>query len=235
MCPLDVKRPSCEGFQPARVGETSAVVADLEERERWLENQNSLRGLRVRELLTSTEAIDIDGATASIQYPLRWHHLAVVMWYPERSGAGDELSRLQRFLRELAQAANAGAAPLFVAADQTSGWAWLPYRSAAPHAVETVRHFAWGRPNSPRLAIGAALPGVQGFRRSHRQAEAARGVAIAGGQRVPTLISATDPRLSAAAGLKPLRPPISTNSSSNGTGRSARLSPATGPQMRWLP
>jgi DNA-binding PucR family transcriptional regulator len=149
--------------------------------------------------LTSTEAIDIDGATASIQYPLRWHHLAVVMWYPERSGAGDELSRLQRFLRDLAQAANAGATPLFVAADQSSGWAWLPYRSAPSHAVETVRHFAWGRPNSPSLAIGAALPGVEGFRRSHRQAEAARGVAIGGGQRVPTVISATDPGLSAAA------------------------------------
>ena len=175
------------------------VAVYEEERERWLENQNSLRGLRVRELLTSTEAIDIDGATASIQYPLRWHHLAVVMWYPERTGAGDELSRVQRFLRELAQAANAGAAPLFVAADQTSGWAWLPYRSAPSHAVETVRHFAGGRPDSPGLAIGAALPGVEGFRRSHRQAEAARGVAIAGKQRVPTVISATDPGLPAAA------------------------------------
>jgi DNA-binding PucR family transcriptional regulator len=175
------------------------VAVYEEERERWLENQNSLRGLRVRELLTSTETIDIDGATASIQYPLRSHHLAVVMWYPERSGAGDELSRLQRFLRDLTQAANAGGTPLFVAADQTSAWAWLPYRSAPSHAVETVRHFAGGRPNSPSLAIGSALPGVEGFRRSHRQAEAAHRVAIGGGQRVPTVISATDPGLSAAA------------------------------------
>jgi DNA-binding PucR family transcriptional regulator len=175
------------------------VAVYEEERERWLENQNSLRGLHVRELLTSTEAIDIDGATASIQYPLRWHHLAVVMWYPERGGTGDELSRLQRFLRDLAQAANAGSTPLFVAADQTSGWAWLPYRSAPPDAVEKVRHFAGGRPDSPSLAIGAARPGVEGFRRSHRQAEAARGVAIAGGPPALTVISATDPGLSAAA------------------------------------
>jgi DNA-binding PucR family transcriptional regulator len=175
------------------------VTVYEEERERWLENQNSLRGLRVRELLTSTETIDIDSATASIQYPLRWHHLAVVMWYPERSGAGDELARLQRFLRDIAQAANAGATPIFVAADQTSGWAWLPYRSAPSHAIETVRHFACGQPNSPSLAIGAVLPGVEGFRRSHRQAEAARGVAFACGQPVPTVISATDPGLSAAA------------------------------------
>jgi DNA-binding PucR family transcriptional regulator len=175
------------------------VAVYEEERERWLENQNSLRGLRVRELLTSTEAVDVDGATASIQYPLRWHHLAVVMWYPERSGAGDELARLQRFLRDLGQAVNAGATPLFVAADQTSGWGWLPYWSAPSHAVETVRHFAMGQPNAPSLAIGAALPGVEGFRRSHRRAQAAREVAIAGGQPTPTVISATDPGLSAAA------------------------------------
>jgi hypothetical protein len=175
------------------------VAVYEEERERWLENQNSLRALRVRELLTSTEPIDIDEASTSIQYPLRWHHLAMVMWYPERSVSGDELSRLQRFLRELSHAANASATPLFVATDQTSGWAWLSYQSATPGAVPTVRQFATERPNSPSLAIGTVLPGVEGFRRSHRKAEAARRVAIAGGHRAPTVISATDPGLSAAA------------------------------------
>jgi hypothetical protein len=175
------------------------VTVYEEERERWLENQNSLRGLRVRELLTTTEHIDTDEASTSVQYPLRWHHLAMVMWYPERSVAGDELSRLQRFLREVGHAANASVTPLFVAADQTSGWAWLSYKSATPGAVATVRQFAGGRPNSPNLAIGTVLPGVEGFRRSHRKAEAARGVAIAGGHRAPTMISATDPGLPAAA------------------------------------
>ncbi|HSS23668.1 MAG TPA: helix-turn-helix domain-containing protein [Mycobacterium sp.] len=176
------------------------VAVYEEERERWLENQNSLRGLRVRELLTTTQAIDVDAATASIRYPLRWHHLAVVMWCPDGGVAGDELSRLQRFLRDLAQAADASAIALFVAADQTSGWAWLPYRSAPPSGVvEIVRHFARGRPNSPSVAIGTVLPGVEGFRRSHRSAEAARGVAVTGGHRAPAVISATDPGLSAAA------------------------------------
>jgi hypothetical protein len=175
------------------------VAVYEEERERWLENQNSLRGLRVRELLTSTEPIDIDEASALVQYPLRWHHLAMVMWYPERSVSGHELSRLQRFLRELGHAANASATPLFVATDQTSGWAWLSYKSATPGAVATVRQFTREQPNSPSLAIGTVLPGVEGFRRSHRKAEAARGVAIAGGHRGPTVVSATDPGLSGAA------------------------------------
>jgi hypothetical protein len=201
--------------EPVRLAVLEAITATLfeyidwisqqvvtvyeEERERWLENQNSLRGLRVRELLTSTEPIDIDEASTSVQYPLRWHHLAIVMWYPERSVAGDELSRQQRFLRELGQAANASVTPLFVATDQTSGMAWLSYKSATPGAVATVRQFAGGRANPPSLAIGTVLPGVEGFRRSHRKAEAARAVATAGGHRAPTVVSATDPGVSAAA------------------------------------
>jgi hypothetical protein len=175
------------------------VAVYEEERERWLENQNSLRGLRVRQLLTSTEPIGVDEATATVQYPMRWHHLAMVMWYPERKVSGDELSWLQRFVRELGHATNAAATPLFVATDQTSGWAWLSYQSATPDVVVAIRQFVKGRPNSPSLAIGTLLPGVEGFRRSHRRAEEARGLAIAGGHRAPTVISATDPGLSAAA------------------------------------
>src|ERR1700756_5341927 len=118
------------------------VVAVYEdERERWLENQNSVRAVRVREVLAGKKAVDIDAATESIRYPLRWHHVAVVMWYPDVNSDGDELARLQRFARELGQAANAGSAPLFVAADRTSGWAWLPYRSAPPDTAALVRRF----------------------------------------------------------------------------------------------
>ena len=175
------------------------VTVYEEERERWLENQNSLRGLRVRDLLTTTDAIDIDEASASVQYPLRRHHLAMVMWYPERSVAGDELSRLQHFARELGHAANASATSLFVAADQTTGWAWLSYQSTTPAAVATVRQYVGTRPNPPSLAIGTVRAGVEGFRRSHREAEAARALATAGGHRAPTVISTTDPGLSAAA------------------------------------
>ena len=101
-----------------------------DERERWLENQNSLRGLRVREILAANKTIDVDAATTSIRYPLRWHHLGLVMWYPDPGTEGDELARLQRFVRELGEAAAAAASPLFVAADQSCGWGWLPYRAA---------------------------------------------------------------------------------------------------------
>jgi DNA-binding PucR family transcriptional regulator len=176
------------------------VVAVYEdERERWLENQNSVRALRVREVVDGKKTVDVDATSDLIRYPLLWHHLAVVMWYPDEGARGDELAGLQRFLRELGQATDVGSNPLFAAADQTTGWGWLPYRSAPPNAIESVREFTRKRADSPCVAIGTIAPGVDGFRRSHREAQAARGVAICGGAHGAAVIAASDPGLAAAA------------------------------------
>ena len=160
--------------------------------------------LRVREILAANKTIDVDAATTSIRYPLRWHHLGLVMWYPNPGTEGDELARLQRFVRELGEAAGVAASPLFVAADQSCGWGWLPYRAEAPDAVAKVRRFALARPDSPSVAIGTMAGGVEGFRRSHREAEEVRGVAIVSerlNSSTPTVIAATDPGLSVVARL----------------------------------
>ena len=176
------------------------VVAVYEdERERWLENQNSLRGLRVREVLAANKAVDADALSTSIRYPLRWHHLAVIMWCPDEGTGGDALASLQRFIRELAQAAGAEANPLFVAADGLCGYGWLPFRAEPSDAVAAVCAYAQKRGDGPSLAIGTMAPGVEGFRRSHREALGARAVAMASGRHERTVISASDPGLSIAA------------------------------------
>ena len=175
------------------------VAVYEEERERWLENQNSIRALRVREVVAGKTKVDVDATSESIRYPLRWHHLAVVMWYPDEGATGEELARLQRVLRELGQATAVGSNPLFAAADQTTGWGWLPFRSAPPSAVEAVRQFARKRADCPSVAIGTVTSGVDGFRRSHREALAARSVAVAGGSHESTVFAASDPGLAAAA------------------------------------
>jgi DNA-binding PucR family transcriptional regulator len=178
------------------------VVAVYEgERERWLENQNSLRALRVREVLAANKSIDVDAATNSIRYPLRWHHLGLVMWYPDVGSEGNQLARLQRYLRELGESAGVAASPLFIAADRSCGWGWLPYRAAAADAAAKVRQFTLARTDSPSVAIGTMADGVEGFRQSHRLAETARGVAVIAKRPEPTVISATDPGLSVVAHL----------------------------------
>jgi DNA-binding PucR family transcriptional regulator len=170
-----------------------------EERERWLETHNSMRALRVREVLDGRMPVDIDSAAAAVRYPLRLHHLALVVWYPGAGGEADELGRLQRFVRQLATAVQTDAAPLFVTADRTSGWAWLPYQSPPAGAVAAVRRFAQQCPDSPAVTVGLPLAGVKGFRRSHRQADAARWVALARGDAGPDVLAYNDFGLAAAA------------------------------------
>lgn len=177
------------------------VTVYEDERERWLENQNSLRALRVREVLAANKLVDADAASTAIRYPLRWHHLGLVMWYPDAGLEDDQLARLQRFLRELGISAEAAAPPLFVAADRSCGWGWLPYRAAADDIPAKVREFTLTRPDAPSVAIGTMANGVDGFRQSHREAETARGVAVIAKRGEPTVISATDPGLSVVARL----------------------------------
>ncbi|HTH85283.1 PucR family transcriptional regulator [Mycobacterium sp.] len=176
------------------------VVAVYEdERERWLENQNSLRAVRVREVLAANKAVDADASSTSIRYPLRWHHLAVIVWCPDEDAEGDELASLQRFVRELAQAAGADANPLFVAADRRCGYGWVPFRAEPSNAVASVCAHAQKRRDGPSLAIGTVDAGVEGFRRSHREAQGARAVATSSGRHERMVIAASDPGLSIAA------------------------------------
>ncbi|WP_051024211.1 MULTISPECIES: PucR family transcriptional regulator [Nocardia] len=174
------------------------VAVYEEERERWLENRNSVRAMRVREVLAQDTAVDVDDATAAIRYPLRRHHVAMVLWYPDPDSDSDGLARLQRFVRELAGAVDVAAAPLFAAADRTSGWVWLPYTSDPDDPAARIRRFAATRPDAPHIAIGAVGVGVEGFRRSHRQAQRARTVAARSGA-ADKVVAATDPGLTAAA------------------------------------
>jgi GGDEF-like domain/PucR C-terminal helix-turn-helix domain len=169
------------------------------ERERWLENQNSLRAMRVRDILMGKTPVDVDAAAATIRYPLRWRHLSVVIWYPPADTEGDELARLQRFLHKLGEETGAAAAPLFIPADRTCGWGWLPFHTATPEAIETARRFATASAHAPSVGIGSVAAGVDGFRRSHRQALAAYSVATARDQRDRTVLAVTDPGLSVAA------------------------------------
>lgn len=169
------------------------------ERERWLENQNSLRALRVRELLAARGSIDVDAATAAIRYPLRSHHLSLVLWRPWDNTDDNALLRLQRFMREAANLTETSASPLFVAADRATGWGWLPFRTAVPEAIEQVRRLATTCADPVGVAIGTVAAGVNGFRTSHRLANAAYSVAVARDPRQPSVIAAADPGVAAAA------------------------------------
>ncbi|MET8799047.1 helix-turn-helix domain-containing protein [Nocardia sp. NPDC004568] len=170
-----------------------------DEREQWLESQNNIRAVRAREVLGSPNAIDVDAVTEAIRYPLRWHHLALVLWCPDAEIDSDAVPNLQRFVRELADALDTASNPLVIAADRISVWAWLPYRSARADLVAAVRKYVSTRRDAPDIAIGTLAAGVDGFRRSHRSAQRACSVALVHEQSPPTVVAADDPGLTTAA------------------------------------
>jgi hypothetical protein len=167
------------------------------ERDRWLENRSRIRSVRVAEILEGGD-IDIDAMTSAIRYPLRRTHVALVLWFTNDSNTGNELARLERCLRELAEHLVSGNA-LFVAADRVSGWGWIPLASAGGDPIARIRRWISDTPDAPHVAVGAALSGVDGFRRSHRQAQNARRVAVAAGRAAPRVTAASDPGLFPAA------------------------------------
>ncbi|WP_431952297.1 PucR family transcriptional regulator [Nocardia lijiangensis] len=181
-----------------RITEQVVAIYD-DERERWMESQNSVRAVRIREVLDGRKSIDVDAVTEAIRYPLRWQHLALVLWYPDAETDSDAIPRLQRLVRELGDAVAAAASPLVVAADQVSVWAWLPYRTARGGLVADVRTFVTAHRDHPNVAIGTVAAGIDGFRASHHSAQRACSVVLARGQSSSTVVAADDPGLMAAA------------------------------------
>jgi hypothetical protein len=172
------------------------VAVYQDERERWLENRNTVRAAQVRELLSGAE-IDIDSTTAAIRYPLNRIHLAVVLWCRE-SASGDELALMERFVNRFAESLGAQYSSLFISVDRVTAWAWIPVPpDASANAVAHLRDLA--ATDGQCVAAGNPLPGVEGFRRSHQQAQAAHTVATASGVTDRQFTAAGDTGMALAA------------------------------------
>src|SRR3954463_3803150 len=113
---------------------TQQVVSTYQsERDRWMESQNSMRAVRVQELLDGDD-VDVDAVTTAIRYPLRRTHLAVVVWRDADDGCGEIVS-MERFVHQLADSTGAESS-LFISVDRMTGWAWIPLMAgAAPEAI----------------------------------------------------------------------------------------------------
>jgi DNA-binding PucR family transcriptional regulator len=176
-----------------------ALVAFQDEHKLLQESQESAREGLVRDVLEGDIAIDVDAVSTAIGYPLRWQHLALIVGYPGGETVHDGLPRLQNFVRDMATAVDTSASPLFAAADATTAWAWLPYRSVPGDIVMKIREFVRLRPEVPNIAIGAMGSGVEGFRRSHRQARRAREAALVRSGKQDVVVAATDAGIIAPA------------------------------------
>jgi GGDEF-like domain len=181
------------------VASQQALAAYQGERKVLLEGQRIARDMQVRDVLDDGIPFDVDAISTTISYPLTWQHLGLIVWYPGGGTSRDGHERLQDFVRELAAAVDVSASPLLADADPATAWAWLPYRSVPGDAVVKIREFVRLWPDAPSIAIGAMGCDVEGFRRSHRQAQRAREAVRARSGQQNVVVAATDAGIVAPA------------------------------------
>ena len=146
------------------------------EQRRWSAVAGNVASAMVHGILSGEEpAARLVAQTGLV---LKQHHVGVVLW-AEREGRNDPLRDLEAIGRSLCASVGSGA-PLFCAIDLVTAWLWIPRgRRTAPVEVAEVAQALAALPGA-RAAIGLPAAGLAGFRRTHRQAQAAREIALAG-------------------------------------------------------
>jgi hypothetical protein len=137
-----------------------------DEAERMAHEGSFARVAEVRRALTNDE-LDIDGMSRRLAYDLRGRHVALVL----RHRGHEDDAALEATARALAGAMT-NARPLVVRVDVDTTWCWVPAGAA-------------GEPPRPPAAVlvgqGRPAAGLEGFRRTHRDAcEALRVAQLAG-------------------------------------------------------
>lgn len=156
------------------------VSAYQEERDRWLLNRSAVRAARVRELLDG-DTVDLDALETALGYRLRGTHLAMIVWHAGEPEQGNALGSLQHATAALGDGLPTTGPALFVPADERCAWVWFPLEKATLPEEEHVQRLLAAEP-AVRLVLGDPGEGVEGFRRSHRQAARVHGLSTAAGE-----------------------------------------------------
>lgn len=151
------------------IDEFSADMAEtyLAERERWTVSAPAARAETIRQLLDGTRT-DKSGASRDLGYDLSRQHVALTLWFdPPRNGTDTpelEAAALESFARMEATKT------LVMPVGGGKVWAWGSRTSfpSRPTAVDYRPPIA-----DIRMAVGSPAADLDGFRRSHQEAEAA--------------------------------------------------------------
>lgn len=141
----------------------------LSERDRWISSAAAARAETARSILAG-EAVNPRTASTTLGYDVTRSHLAMVLWSGEALADPTELQRTaSQLLRQLG-----ASAVVLVSVGATTLWAW----GVLPEDAELDFHDVVP---PVRVACGLVEAGIEGFRRSHEQAQEAARVARLGG------------------------------------------------------
>ncbi|GAA1770412.1 helix-turn-helix domain-containing protein [Nocardioides hankookensis] len=151
------------------------VQAHAAERRRWLQSRAAARSAEVATVLAG-DALEVGQAERMLGYELGRTHLGLVGW-------GDT-DLLERDVRRVATDLGCLREPLVVPSDAGGVWAWLPLPRGGADPRSVTMSAA-----GVRLAVGNPGAGLAGFRSTHRQALAARAVALAADEVARTAVT----------------------------------------------
>jgi hypothetical protein len=145
----------------------SMAAEYLNERDRWVTSAAAAREEVVRSVLDGTSG-DSGPASAALNYDLSRQHVAALLWFqPARVRA--DTAELQRVAVDVLR--HWGCSQhLIVPIGRGRLWAWGSRLELPPRT--TIGSYVPER-DDVRMAHGLPAGGVEGFRRSHREAEAA--------------------------------------------------------------
>jgi hypothetical protein len=148
--------------------ERQLIEPYMHERERRIRGSAAMRAEQVRTILAGGR-VDVAEASAHLGYELRRDHLAFVVYRDAAdAAAGDAdgaFADMERLATALAEAVGARSELSVALGGRLACWAGL---RGAPSLDEL--------PTDPSLHVALGLPGngIEGFRRSHREAQLAR-------------------------------------------------------------
>jgi len=151
------------------------AAAYTAEHERWIRGNVALRSEEVRAILADPR-VDAGETSSRLGYRLDSQHVAFVIWDDTNQGAaigtadGEQMhSEMERFAAGIVESLKATSSLALPVGCYYAGWAAVPGEATIPDLPA-------GR-SGLRAALGRPGRGIQGFRRSHQEAQRARRVA----------------------------------------------------------
>ncbi|MGB3486338.1 MAG: helix-turn-helix domain-containing protein [Mycobacterium sp.] len=158
-----------------------------QERDRWVSSRSGLRQHWVNEVLNGGP-VDIGRAEHALEYRLDRLHLAAVMW-SDGEVATREVGELFDDAKALiGQRLGAVGPALMVPTDEREARLWWPV-GAVEVQTEPLGRALQEAGLAARVAMGDPGRGVEGFRRSLRQAERTQVVAVAGDDKLGPVVT----------------------------------------------
>lgn len=154
------------------------------ERERWVRGAEALRRETIGAILAA-QPVETDPASSILGYDLRRHHIGLVLWAEPTPDDPQVIPRLERAATAVS-AHLEGSRPLMLPVDGSTMWAWVG-RHAEPARELIDALAAVHNADGVSIALGDPGHGVNGFRRTHRDAVDTARVALVSRRRPGTV------------------------------------------------